>query len=73
VLVSVDFAGFFMMLGCMKMVAVGYVSMVSGFLVIAFFVVLGGFAVVLGSEFQMIGGFMVVFNAFWHDNLRLYV
>jgi hypothetical protein len=67
VLISMNLGGFFMVMSSMKMVPMSYVSIMARCFMIAFFMMLGCFAVVLGGKFQMFGGFVVVFNTFWHD------
>jgi hypothetical protein len=50
--------------------AVGAMSMVRGLLVVAGFVVLGGFAVMLGGVLMMFGGLLVMFGCVFAHLVR---
>jgi len=67
VLIGMHFRSFFMMMNSMKMVPVSYVSMMAGFFMIAFLMMLGCFTMVCYGMLQMFGSFAMVFDAFRHD------
>jgi hypothetical protein len=60
VLIAVMLAGFFGMMDCMQVMAVGHVAMVPGLFVIAGFVVLGSRQMVLRGVAVVLGGFAVM-------------
>ena len=64
--ISMVFGCFFMVMHSMKMVTVSYVSMMSGLLVVAFIMELGGFLMMFCGQLQMLSGVSVVFRAFRH-------
>jgi hypothetical protein len=64
VLVGMKFAGFFGMMRRVQRMPMGNVSVMSGALVVACFVMSCGFAVMFGCGFVMMGSLMMVIGAF---------
>lgn len=62
VLLRVVFCSFVMMVLCVKMVAVRHVRVMSGFLVIAGFVMVCGLLVMVRSMLTVLGRMLVVFG-----------
>jgi len=67
VLLCMELGGLFMMMDCMKMVSVSYVSMMGSLFVVAVLVMLGCFLVMLGCLLKMFRRLGVVFYSFRHD------
>jgi hypothetical protein len=66
----VVFGGLFRMVHCVQMMAVSYVSVMAGLLVITGFVVFGGRAMVIRRVFVVFCCFAMMFNTlFRHSNL----
>jgi hypothetical protein len=65
VVVGVVLAGFFGVMDCVQMMAVGHVSVVSGLFVIVGFVVLGSREMVLRGVTMVLGGFAVMIRNFF--------
>lgn len=58
------FGGFFRMLGCIQMVSMGYVSVMSRRFVLALFVMPGRFLVMMRRPFVMFGSLLMVLRTF---------
>jgi hypothetical protein len=65
VIVGVVLAGFFGVMDCVQMMAVGHVSVVPGLLVIVGFVVLGSLEMVLRGVTVVLGSFAVMIRNFF--------
>ncbi len=63
VLIGVVFPSFFGMLGSVERMSVGDMGVVTGFFVIARFVVFGRFAMMYGRLFVVLRGLMVMFRS----------
>lgn len=63
-LVGVVLGGLFAVMRCVQRVAVGNVRVMSSALVVAGFMVSGGFAVMFGCGFMMMGSLMMMVGAF---------
>jgi hypothetical protein len=61
VLLKMGFCCFFVVMHCMQMMSVRYMSMVGGFLVIASLMVFGRFLMMTSGMFVMFGSFNVMF------------